>query len=108
MIEPSRENRKMLTDVMASNFHRMYQQSEIKEIKENTILSVYSGIRMTYLFSLFKGQDDGKSKEFKCVSKIYTIFAHQLADTIGFAHPIEGPYQKSEDLIEIERSIHIM
>ncbi|WP_419661334.1 hypothetical protein [Desulfosarcina variabilis] len=105
--EPSQENRKDLIDAMVSHVHQMDQQAKIEEINENAILSGHSGIRIRCIFSLFRKQNDGNLKELKCVNKSYIIFAHQLAYTIGFAHPLEGPYQKLAALLEIERSIRI-
>ena len=105
--EPSQENRKNLIDAMVSHVHNMDQQARIEEINENAILSGHSGIRIRCIFSLFTEQEDGKCKALQCVNKSYIIFAHQLAYTIGFAHPLEGPYQKLADLLKIERSIRI-
>ena len=92
---------------MVSHVHQMDPQAKIDEINENAILSGFSGIRIRCIFSLFSEQNDGKRKKLKCVNKSYIIFAHQLAYTIGFAHPFDGPYQKLADLLEIEMSIRI-
>lgn len=107
IIKPGQKSRKNLIDAMVSHVHQMDQQARIEEINENAILSGHSGIRIRCIFSLFAKQDDGKPKKLKCVNKSYIIFAHQLAYTIGFSHPSEGPYQNLEDLLEIERSIRI-
>lgn len=76
------------------------------ELIEQTALSIVGGCKATSLRARFT-ICNAEGVEFRCLSQSYTLFARQLAFSVGLSCAASGDYCVEDDIESIARSIRV-